>query len=85
MTFARPEELAVRCDIHPWMTARLHVFAHDAFAVTGEDGAFELSNVPAGQYTLVFRHELFGDVEETVDVADGQVLTKDAAYEKPGG
>jgi plastocyanin len=84
MTFDRPEEIAVRCDIHPWMSARLHVFDHDAFAVTGADGAFELTDVPAGQYTLVFRHELFGDVEETVEVADGQLLTKDAAYEKPG-
>lgn len=84
MTFGRPEEIAVRCDIHPWMSARLHVFDHDAFAITGADGAFELRDVPAGQYTLVFRHELFGDLEETIDVADGQVLTKDATYEKPG-
>lgn len=83
MTFDRPEEIAVRCDIHPWMSARLHVFDHDAFAVTGADGAFELKDVPAGQYTLVFRHELFGDLEETIDVAGGQSLTKDAAYEKP--
>jgi plastocyanin len=84
MTFARPEEIAVRCDIHPWMSARLHVFAHGAFAVTAADGTFELPDVPAGQYTLVFRHELFGDLEETVELTDGQVLTKDAAYEKPG-
>lgn len=83
LTFARPEEFAARCDIHPWMSARVHVFDHRAFAVTGADGGFELKDVPAGQYTLVFRHELFGDMEETVDVADGQVLTKDATYEKP--
>lgn len=84
MTFARPEEIAVRCDIHPWMSARLHVFEHDAFAVTGPDGAFELKDVPAGQYTLVFRHELFGDLEERIEIADGKVLTTDAAYEEPG-
>ncbi len=79
----RPEEFAVRCDVHPWMNARIHVFEHGHFAVTGEDGSFTLNAVPAGQYTLVFRHELFGDIEEVIDVADGQVLAHDAAYEKP--
>lgn len=85
LTFAAPEEFSVRCDIHPWMIARVHVFGHGQFAVTGEDGSFELNGVPAGEYTLVFRHELFGDVEETVAVADGETVTQDAAYEKPGG
>jgi plastocyanin len=84
LTFARPEEFTVRCDIHPWMNARVHVFDHGQFAVTKPDGSFELKDVPAGQYTLVFRHELFGDIEETIDVADKQTLTKDATYEKPG-
>ena len=53
-------------------------------ATTGPDGSFALADVPAGQYTLVFRHELFGDVERTVEVADEQTLTQDATYEKPG-
>jgi hypothetical protein len=84
MTFDRPEEFTVKCDIHPWMTARIHVFEHEQFAVTNEAGSFELNEVPAGEYTLVFRHELFGDIEETVTVAHRQTLTHDATYEKPG-
>jgi plastocyanin len=84
LTFDKPEDIAVRCDVHPWMNARVHVFDHEHFAVTGDDGSFTLENVPAGEYTLVFRHELFGDVEETVEVADEQTLTQDATYEKPG-
>jgi plastocyanin len=79
----RPEEFAVRCDVHPWMNARVHVFEHSQFTVTAEDGSFTLNAVPAGQYTLVFRHELFGDLEETIDVVDKQTLTQDASYEKP--
>ena len=81
--FDRPEQITVKCDVHPWMNAHLHVFDHGFFAVTAEDGSFALNDVPAGEYTLVFRHELFGDVEETVTLTDKQTLTQDAAYEKP--
>jgi hypothetical protein len=83
LTFERPETITVRCDVHPWMNAGLHVFEHEQFAVTAEDGSFTLNNVPAGQYTLVLRHELFGDIEETIEIADRQTLTRDAAYQKP--
>jgi hypothetical protein len=52
--------------------------------VSGPDGTYELKGVPAGQYTLVFRHELFGEIEQTVELTGGQTLTQDATYEKPG-
>jgi hypothetical protein len=84
LSFAKPEEFSVRCDIHPWMHAKVNVFDHGVFAVTGPDGSFTLNGVPAGQYTLVFRHELFGEIEETVELKDGQMLTEHATYEKPG-
>ena len=42
--------LEVRCDIHTWMTARLFVFDHPYYAITKEDGSYELPMVPAGQH-----------------------------------
>jgi plastocyanin len=81
--FDRPEEFTIKCDIHPWMNANVHVFEHGQFAVTGTDGSFALNNVPAGEYTLVFRHELFGDIEETVTLKDGDSIVHNAVYEKP--
>lgn len=36
----------VECSIHPWMKAYVWVFAHPYFAVTDEDGNFEIKNVP---------------------------------------
>lgn len=45
------------CDVHPWMLAVVHVFTHDYFVRTAEDGKFELKNVPPGRYRLAFLHE----------------------------
>src|SRR5688572_19342104 len=45
VSFERPEEFTVRCDVHPWMNAKVHVFDHDQFAVTQADGSFELKSV----------------------------------------
>lgn len=46
-----------KCDIHPWMEGRLFVFDHPYFAKTDKDGNFELKNVPAGKWRIVYRHE----------------------------
>ena len=53
-TFARAETLIpVKCNQHPWMKAYVGVMKHPLFAVTSEDGAFEIKGVPAGTYTVV--------------------------------
>ncbi len=46
-----------KCDIHPWMEGRLFVFDHPYYAVTDKDGKFELKDVPAGKWRIVYRHE----------------------------
>jgi hypothetical protein len=56
----RPIPLA--CDIHPWMKGYLMVFDHPFFAVTGEDGSFEITGVPAGTQNLVVWQEMVGYV-----------------------
>ncbi|HKY44370.1 MAG TPA: carboxypeptidase regulatory-like domain-containing protein [Pyrinomonadaceae bacterium] len=53
-TFARPEQLIpVKCNQHPWMKAYIGVTKHPFFAVSDENGAFEIKNVPAGTYTVI--------------------------------
>ena len=69
-TFAKPEvAVRVRCDVHQWMSAYVTVFDHPFFAVTGDGGAFELTGVPPGTYTLVAWHERYGKKTRTVTVA----------------
>ena len=55
-----PEKLPLtfQCDFHKWMSARVAVFDHPYFAVTGEDGTFHMPRVPAGaELTVMAWHE----------------------------
>jgi plastocyanin len=72
LTFADPESFTVRCDVHPWMRAYIKVFDHPLFAVTGEDGRFELKGLPPGTYTLVAWHEKLGEKRQQITVADDE-------------
>lgn len=54
----RPMPLS--CDIHPWMKGYIMLFGHPFFAVTAEDGSFEIKGVPAGPQNLVIWQESVG-------------------------
>jgi hypothetical protein len=58
----------VECDAHGWMLAWIFAAEHPYYAVTGEDGTFELKDVPPGSYTLVAWHEFTGELEAPVSV-----------------
>jgi hypothetical protein len=47
----------VTCQVRTWMSAWVRVFDHPYFAVTDEDGGFEIPLVPAGTWRLVVWHE----------------------------
>ena len=63
-----PGLLDVRCDIHPFMRAFIHVFEHPYFAVTDAAGRFEISQVPPGTYTLKLWHERLREREQTITI-----------------
>ncbi len=50
----------VQCGIHPWMRANIAVIDHPYFAVTDENGNFEIKQVPAGAQNLVMWQEAIG-------------------------
>ncbi|HXF12856.1 MAG TPA: carboxypeptidase-like regulatory domain-containing protein [Terriglobales bacterium] len=50
--------VSLRCNGgHTWMNAEMFVVPHPYYAVTDENGSFELSDVPPGEYQVVAWHE----------------------------
>lgn len=78
----------VECSIHPWMKAYVWVFAHPYFAVTDEEGNFEIKNVPvlAGKLRLVawqdngFSGGREGRMGESIAVKAGATDLKDIKF-----
>lgn len=60
--------LPVRCNNHPWMNGFVNVSPNTFFAVTGTDGHFEITGLPAGNYTLAFVHEKLGEKDVPVTI-----------------
>jgi len=50
----------VSCTIHPWMNGYIRVFAHPYYAITDENGNFEIKDAPAGTYNIVMWQEETG-------------------------
>jgi hypothetical protein len=74
------EMLHVGCDVHRWMTAWIGIVSHPYFAVSGADGSFAITNVPAGKRTVSVWHEKLGVLTKTVDVKPGAATTVDFLY-----
>lgn len=47
----------VTCNIHPWMTGSVLVRDNPYAVVSGEDGSFEIKNLPAGEQQIVLWHQ----------------------------
>lgn len=66
---SKPEKpFDVKCDIHPWMKGTLAVFSHPYFAVTDDNGAYTIPNLPPGDYTITAYHPKAGTVSQKVTV-----------------
>jgi hypothetical protein len=67
-----------KCDVHGWMNAYVGVLDHPYYAVTKEDGKFELKDLPAGTYTIEAWHEKLGTQTSSVTIAAKE--TKDVPF-----
>jgi plastocyanin len=78
-TFDKPEVMVpFKCDVHGWMNAYVGVLDHPYFAVTDQNGSFELKTLPPGTYTIEAWHERLGAQEQKVTI--GEKETKDVAF-----
>ena len=57
-TMNREGLVDLRCNAgHVWMNAEMMVAPHPYYAVTDQDGSFEITQVPPGEYEIVAWHE----------------------------
>lgn len=83
-TLDRPGLVRVECDVgHTWMRAYILV-RNDALAtVTGPDGEFHLTGVPAGTFRLRTWHESLGTQEVSVTATEGHPTAITLLYAAP--
>ncbi|MCS7024414.1 MAG: carboxypeptidase regulatory-like domain-containing protein [Bryobacteraceae bacterium] len=76
--FAFPEVMIpVKCNIHAWMKSYIGVLDHPYFAITAEDGAFSLDNVPPGDYVVAAWHEATGEKQVAITLGASETKTVD--------
>ncbi len=71
VVFQKAEMIPVKCDVHSWMHAVVAVIANPYFSVTGEDGSFSITNVPAGTYVVEAWHEKYGSQRKIISLKPG--------------
>jgi plastocyanin len=81
-TFDKKEVMIpVGCDVHPWMRSYISVVDHPFFAVTDEDGKFEIKGLPAGEYEIEAIHEKLKSTTGKITVKDGEAAKLDLNYQ----
>jgi plastocyanin len=77
-TFKQPGCTATMlCNVHPEMQAYVLALETPYYAVSAENGAYEIKNVPAGKYTLKIWHEKLKGQTVTVEVPEKGTVTSD--------
>ncbi len=80
----REGTVSMRCNVHVWMNSEMIVAKHPYYAVTDQDGNFQLTQVPPGDYEIVAWHEGWRVVGESAlyDIAT-QVRVKRPVFSDP--
>lgn len=79
-SYDKEEFIPVKCNIHSWMQGYFVILKTSHFAVTHEDGAFRLPNLPAGKYTVTAWHEVYGTQNQDITIAPGETQTINFAF-----
>jgi carboxypeptidase family protein len=76
-TWEQPEFIAVKCNVHPWMHGYFVVLKTPHSSVTDSSGAFRISGLPAGKYTVTAWHERFGTKSQDITITGNETKTAD--------
>lgn len=71
----KPGGEQLKCDVHNFMTGGIFVAENPYYALTKDDGTYEIKDVPAGTYTVATWHQAAGPLNEQVTVTAGGKAT----------
>lgn len=76
----------MQCGFHPYMFSWGLVVKNPYYAITKEDGKFEITNVPPGEYTLAAWHPGMNTfLEQTLTVKANSATSARFVYQSPKG
>lgn len=78
------DRMRYKCDIHPWMMSYVFVKDHPFFAVSDENGKFQIAGLPAGEYEVKAWHEHYKEQTGTVTVDANGAGNIDFSYVEEG-
>jgi len=64
----RPGEVRLECDAHGWMQGWVYAADSPYYAITPQDGNFNITDIPPGDYTLVAFQGYMGPTETPVTI-----------------
>lgn len=64
----------LQCQAHEWMRGWRYVLPHPYHAVTGEDGAFRITDIPPGEYEVHLWQEHTGEQMSKVKIEPGKTI-----------
>lgn len=82
VTFDKPGDVALLCNVHAEMSAYVIVVETPYFAVSAKDGSYTIRNVPPGKYVLKTWHEKLKPQTKEVEVPTEGSVTVDFELRK---
>lgn len=78
--FEKADMVKFVCEVHPWMSAYAGIFSHPYFSVSGDEGTFEIKDLPAGSYVIEAWHEKYGSQTQNVTLGEGESKAIDFVF-----
>ncbi len=88
IVFSSPDDVEnplfpIKCDVHHWMICYAAVLEHPFFAVTDENGQFQMEGIPVGEYQLTAWHERLAKREFKVIIKKDLPLEMKISFQGP--
>ncbi len=73
-TFMKPgsHEMIVKCNLHPFLQTRGYMVENPYFAISDEQGRFQIDDIPPGTYEIVAWHPFIPVQKGTITIAAGK-------------